>query len=135
MLSLELGEQAMILIVDDDPAFLGRATEVLTSKTEQVLCAPNTRQALNLVNNIVSEIELALVDLDLGDSNGFDFIMSLQKLDVDLPVIAISGVFSDAALESSRVMGAKGILRKPIDDHWRDEINRLRRRKSRSRAQ
>jgi DNA-binding response OmpR family regulator len=119
----------MILIVDDDPVFLGRATEFLTANDERVLCAPNVNRAVDLIKRIGSELGLALVDLELPDGDGFDLISQIRMLDANLPVIAISGVSSDATLQSSILVGAKGALHKPINDEWGAAINRLRRYK------
>jgi DNA-binding response OmpR family regulator len=119
----------MILIADDDPVFLGRAEEVLTANDERVLCAPNVNRAVDLIKHIGSEFGLALIDLDLPDGSGFDLISQIRKLDANLPLIAISAVSSDATLQSSILVGAKGALRKPINDEWGAAINRLRRYK------
>lgn len=120
----------MILIVDDDPIFLGSATTALTAKDERVLCAQSATRALDLVKKIGSEFGLALIDLDLPDTNGFQLISMIKTLDEKLPVIAISEVFSDTALDSSKAFGAQETLRKPISDQWRVAIARLRRRPS-----
>jgi DNA-binding NtrC family response regulator len=117
----------MVLIVDDDPIFLGNATVTLTSAGERVLCAPDAERALDLVSRIGSEFGIALIDLDLRESSGFDLITDIKKLDMDLPIIAISGVLSVAALESARVFGVEGLLRKPPGTEWNNEIARLRR--------
>jgi DNA-binding response OmpR family regulator len=117
----------MILVVDNDPVFLGRASAVFTSNNEQVLCARGTDRALELIMNIGSEFGVVLVDLDLDDGNGFDLISKIRKLDANLPVIAMSGVFSNATLESSKMFGAQEILHKPISDEWSLVVTRVRR--------
>ena len=86
-----------------------------------------TDRALELVKDIGSEFEVVLVDLDLDDGNGFDLIPKIRKLDANLPVIAMSGVFSNATLESSKMFGAQEILHKPISDEWSLVVTRVRR--------
>lgn len=118
----------MILIVDDDPVFLENATEALSTDHERVLCARSANPAIELIRTLGLELEAVLVDLSLDDGNGFDLISSIRKLDESLPIIAISGVFSDATLQSSKVLGAKEALRKPIDNEWNATIDRLKRK-------
>jgi DNA-binding NtrC family response regulator len=120
----------MILIVDNDPHFLGDATAFFTSKDERVLCALNAARAMDLVKNIGSEFGVVLVGLDLHDKNGFDLISAIREVDASLPIIAISGVGSNAFLERAKLFGAKETLRKPVDEDWLSSINRVRRYRS-----
>src|ERR1700738_1987242 len=102
----------MILIVDNDPKFLGDATAFFTSKDERVLCAPNAARAMDLVESIGSEFGVVLVDLGLRHNSGFDLISAIRNLDASLPTIAISEAASNAVLESAKLFGAKYALRK-----------------------
>ena len=120
----------MILIVDNDPTFLGEATTFLTSKDERVLCAPNASRAIDLIKNIGSEFGVVLVDRVLRDSGGLDLISAIRDLDASLPTIAIGGAASDEVLESTKLLGAKEVLRKPVDDDWLVAIERVRRYRS-----
>ena len=117
----------MILIVDDDPVFLGAATEALTLTGSQVLAAGNADRALHLIERIGSEVGVVLVDLSLGKVSGFELIQAIKAIDRSLPVIAFSGVSSLDVLESATVLGAAEVLKKPFNDEWHAAIKRVRR--------
>ena len=117
----------MILIVDNDPRFLGDAAAFFTSRDERVLCAPNGARAVDLVKSIGSEFGVVLVDSALRDSSAFDLISAIRSLDASLPIIAISEVASNAVLESVKPLGVKDALRKPVGDDWLVAIDRVRR--------
>jgi len=121
----------MILIVDDDPEFLGAATAQLTRDGNHVLAAKDANRAFSLIETLGFELGIALIDLNLGKLSGFDLIQAIEAKDASLPVIAFSGVSSQPVLESAMVCGAREVLRKPIDHKWRAAIERVRRRSDR----
>jgi len=120
----------VILIVDDDPEFLDLAETDLSVATKGCFRASNATQAVNLIQKIGSEVGVALVDLRMPGVSGFELIRSLHQIDSTLPIIAISGVVSDKALESALGLGATETLRKPITGAWNDAIRRVRRKRS-----
>ena len=114
----------MVLLVDDDPDFIESAK---TSLCDQpfVLEATTPDQALALVKAI--GFSVALVDLYLGPTDdGFALIQRIHKQHPKLPIVAISGVCSRAALESAKSFGATEVLHKPITPQWASVILRLR---------
>jgi two-component system C4-dicarboxylate transport response regulator DctD len=117
----------MILIVDDDPVFLGAVTEALTLEGSQVLAAGNAVRALHFVEKIGSEVGVVLIDLNLGSVSGFDLIQAIKAIDANLPVIAFSGVLSQSVLESATMLGAAEVLQKPFSNKWHLAIERVRR--------
>jgi DNA-binding NtrC family response regulator len=117
----------VILIVDDDPVFLGALTEALSIAGSQVLAAGNADRALGLIERIGSEVGVVLVDLSLGSASGFDLIQAIKAIDGSLPVIAFSGVSSLDVLESAKMLGATEVLQKPFNPAWYAAIERVRR--------
>jgi two-component system KDP operon response regulator KdpE len=68
-----------ILIVDDDPDFLGLATRLLEGMGVQVVAtAQNAESALAAANE--KKPDAALVDVGLPDRNGIDLGAELAKL-------------------------------------------------------
>ena len=85
----------MILVVDDDLAFFQKAQAVLAHTSESgILFAQDAAQAMKLLGTLSDEFSVALIDLDLPGTNGFDLIDQVRKKYPRLPVIAMSGVFS-----------------------------------------
>jgi CheY-like chemotaxis protein len=117
----------MLLIVDDDPAFLMSAEKQL-NEGRGVFFAGNASDAKALIRSVGSDFSVVMVDLDLPGEDGFSLIGDLRRNFPDLPLIAISGVFQKDALESAKVFGAKDALQKPITPEWKAAIARARRR-------
>jgi CheY-like chemotaxis protein len=124
----------MILVVDDDPVFLEQAKLQLAGSSERgVFFAGDAPQALSLIRELGSDLSLALIDLDLPGTNGFELMLEVRDSFPDFPVIAISGVVHQKVLECAKAFGAIEVLSKPITSAWNDTIRRVltsRRRKS-----
>ncbi len=118
----------MILLVDDDPNFLEYAHAAF-GRQERVYFASNADHAMMLLGYIGADVGIALIDLDLPGMSGFDLISRIRNFDSKLPVVAVSGVVNEAALESAKEFGAIETLRKPITRDWKPVIDRIRRRR------
>jgi two-component system cell cycle sensor histidine kinase/response regulator CckA len=115
----------ILLIVDDDPAFLA-AAEKAFGREQRVLVARNGEQLRMLIASVGAEISAVLIDLDLPGQDGFSLIQEMHANFPDLPVIAMSGVFQQHVLESAKVVGAAAALPKPITPEWVTEVARVR---------
>jgi CheY-like chemotaxis protein len=115
----------MLLIVDDDPEFLEKATQVLEHDRGIFLAADGTR-ARQLVDLLGTGLTVALVDLDLPGEDGFTVIRELRRRAPGLAIIAVSGVFQQNVLDSAKALGASETLRKPIGPEWMSTISALR---------
>ena len=113
----------MLLIVDDDPAFLESARKVFGADWK-VFFAMNGKQALQLATDL--EFSVVLVDLNLGKENGFGLIGEFHSLFPGLPVIAMSGVVKQQLLENAKAFGAVETLSKPATADWKVLVGRLR---------
>jgi CheY-like chemotaxis protein len=107
----------MILLVDDDPVFLEEAYTLLTPQ-RHVLFARTAYDAFKLLEVLSGSLAAAVVDLDLPDVDGFALIRHMRTAYPSLPVIAMSGVLQEAALQSAKLMGASDVLHKPISPEW-----------------
>ena len=117
----------MLLIVDDDPAFLEKAVGVLNSG-RGIFLAGDAEQAKLLMSLMGAEFSLMLIDLELPGQDGFSFIRELHCQFPNLLLIAITGVYDAYALETARMMGAVAALSKPITNEWDATIARARSR-------
>src|ERR1041384_1226921 len=115
----------MILGVDDDPAFVEQAFTNLP-RTDRVYFASDANHAAGVLRSGV-ELAVALVDLDLPGTSGFDLIHRMRQSDSALPLLAISGVYCGEVLESAKALGANETLRKPFTPAWNSVIDRVRR--------
>lgn len=101
-----------ILLVDDHPIVLEGLRLFLDAQSDLVVCgqASSPAEAMALLSQV--QPELAIVDLNLGDSSGLDLIRWLHRQDAGPLVLAMSmhdeDVFAARAIDA----GASGYLMK-----------------------
>ncbi|WP_305732601.1 sigma-54-dependent transcriptional regulator [Trichlorobacter ammonificans] len=101
-----------ILIIDDEPFIRENVQRVLSEDGYRVLEAADGAQARELV--LSDEVDLALLDLNLGQEDGLELLKSLRELDPHLLVIIITGYGSvESAVEALR-LGAYDYVKKPF---------------------
>jgi DNA-binding NtrC family response regulator len=113
----------MILVVDDDPEVLERASEIL-NRNRQVFLASNAEQALDMVDRL--RFSVVLVDMDLPGA--YPLIQKLHDANPELLFIAIHGAAKAAVLEATKDIGVVEALKKPITPEWKPVVERIRAR-------
>jgi DNA-binding NtrC family response regulator len=102
-----------ILMVDDEPAVLfgyGRYFAKTGYETAEALSLADARKAVQ-----TRRFDAVLLDLNLPDGNGLDWIRSLREEYPDIAVIVITGQGDiPTAVEAMR-LGADNFLVKPVD--------------------
>ncbi|GFO66790.1 sigma-54-dependent Fis family transcriptional regulator [Geomonas limicola] len=101
-----------ILIIDDEAFICENVERILSSEGFQVLTAASGQQARDIVSS--EEIDLALLDLNLGRENGIEILKSLKELDPELLVIIITGYGSVESAVESLKLGAFHYMKKPF---------------------
>jgi CheY-like chemotaxis protein len=104
---------AVILVVDDESFVRGLVEETLTSEGHTVLQAKSGTEAIKLCEE--RAFDLVITDLSMPLMDGFDLISTLRRLQNDLAILAISGVYTGDLLKAVKVLGAKAILEKPFE--------------------
>ncbi len=103
-----------ILIVDDEPMVLSTMRRSLESSGYQVVCASNGDEAVHTLRDRAADIDLAIVDLTIGDRGAPPVVAALRQIKDALPVLLISGYPLDAHSEELRASGANGFVSKPF---------------------
>lgn len=101
-----------ILIVDDDPAQLNLAREIVNTLSIEYDTAKNGREALELAQN--HYYDLILTDVQMPEMDGIDLIQALRKEDsyTGVPIYALSGNGSLKPADYKK-LGFTGSLKKP----------------------
>ena len=100
--------QPLILVADDDREARELLAEMLEGEGYSVAQAENGQRALELIQ--IRPPRLILLDLNMPVMDGRGFLVWLaQQIQIKLDVIVISGQTTGV------VLGAKAILRKPVD--------------------
>jgi DNA-binding NtrC family response regulator len=101
-----------ILIIDDEEFIRENINRVLRDEGYQVIAAVDTRSALAMIAD--EEIDLALLDLNLGTENGIDLLKEIKEIDPELLVIVITGYGSVETAVESLKLGAFHYMKKPF---------------------
>ena len=106
-----------VIIVEDEPLIQIRLKEILYNlgyQSEDLYFAQNIAIARALLEK--HSVSFALVDLNLPDGNGIDFISTLNKYDPTIPILVISAWSTEDAIFNALSSGATGYVLKERDD-------------------
>ena len=101
-----------ILIIDDEAFICENVQRILSGEGFQVCSAASGNEAREIV--ATEEIDLALLDLNLGTENGIEVLKALKELDPELLVIIITGYGSVETAVESLKLGAFHYMKKPF---------------------
>jgi DNA-binding NtrC family response regulator len=101
-----------IMIIDDEAFIRENVDRILREDGYQVLSAPDGMTARQLVGE--EEVDLALLDLNLGKENGLDVLKTLREIDPELLVIVITGYGSVESAVAALKLGAFHYMKKPF---------------------
>ncbi len=103
-----------MLLVDDDRLLLESMSSWLTSQGYAVQPADGCQSAQEIIDNV--PLDVALVDLRLGDGDGFQVLEYCRQVQPNLPVILLTGYGTvETGIEALRC-GAHDMLTKPLID-------------------
>jgi two-component system cell cycle sensor histidine kinase/response regulator CckA len=107
---------ATILIVDDEPVILDVFRRFLEGDGRELVLAGSAREAI-ATGEGPGEIDVALVDKNLGDGSGLEVARALKASKPDVEVILVTGYASiDSAIQAMQI-GAFDYVTKPISDY------------------
>ena len=124
-----------VLIVDDDPAICKLLSKVMISNEMDPLVVNSGAAALDLIARQSSTLDMILMDITLGDMEGFDVIQTIRRNGVTTPVIIISGRNEDYDFMYGLSLGADDYVTKPFSlAVLRARVSNLLRRRARPQA-
>lgn len=99
-----------ILLVEDDTIIAGSIKYYLDNEGFNVKCVNNTKYGLKEIKN---NYDLILLDVTLGDENGFDLFYEIKKIK-DVPVIFLTALDEEINIVRGLEMGADDYITKPF---------------------
>lgn len=108
------GRSARILVVDDDPLVREIAQAKLTADGHSVYEAENGAEGWTLLQT--QPFDLALIDLEMPQVDGFTLIARIRGDETlhHLPVIVITSLQDEAAVDRAFEAGANSFVSKPL---------------------
>ncbi len=102
-----------ILIIDDDLDFAASLKLILENENYKPLLAYSEEEALESIERNV--VDLALIDIRLGQDNGVDLLLKLKEIQPNILCVMVTGFGSmETAVQALR-NGAYDYLRKPLN--------------------
>ena len=109
----EIGEDASLLLVDDDEVFLKRLAKAMEKRGFAVETADSVAAGKAIAT--ARPPAYAIVDLRLGDGNGLDVVETLRERRPDARVVVLTGYGAIATAVAAVKIGATDYLSKPAD--------------------
>lgn len=115
--SLPQGNGELILIVDDEPAIREITKTSLENHNYQAITASDGIQAIALYVENQDKIALVLTDMVMPSMDGLTTIKTLQKINPQVKIIALSGLATTEKVNAAHNAGVKAFLAKPYTTH------------------
>lgn len=106
-----------ILVVEDNDFVRMQIVRYLAEMGAEIMEASEGHQALDFIKkqHLKREpVSLAIVDVRMEPVDGFDFIKSIRGLDMDTPVILVTGDNNPDLLEQAGKWGVSAVMIKPV---------------------
>jgi DNA-binding NtrC family response regulator len=102
-----------ILVIDDDPDFAASLKLILEGENYTTSLAYSEKEALEAIGK--NAVDLALIDIRLGQDNGIDLLPKLKKIQPDILCVMITGFGTMETAIQAFKYGAYDYLRKPVN--------------------
>jgi two-component system alkaline phosphatase synthesis response regulator PhoP len=104
-----------ILIVDDDPDFVGNISYLLLNNGYQVFVATDGQQAIEHICN--NGIDILILDLHLPILSGLETYLQLKQRGHTIPTLVVTAYADQYTddIDKLHSLSVSGILRKPFD--------------------
>lgn len=112
-----MSEKSKILVVEDNDFVRMQIVRYLAETGCDVIEASQGDHALEFVKQQYVKrepISLAIVDVRMEPVDGFEFIRSIRGLDMDTPVILVTGDNNPDLLEQAGIWGVSAVMIKPV---------------------
>lgn len=111
---IEKNKQSTILIVEDSLVIQEQLIDILSNRNYKTFSTESTKDILKIITE--NNIDLILLDVNLKDENGIDFLAQNKTSIIEkhkIPVIIVSGNTDTSIVRNGLRAGAIDIIRKP----------------------
>lgn len=106
----------VVLIADDSSTVRKFVSFSLSTESLEVVTAVDGMDALENLSQI-PKVDLIIVDLNMPNMDGFEFIENVRSSDVhrNVPIIILSSERSEESKQRGKQVGADAYIEKPFD--------------------
>jgi twitching motility two-component system response regulator PilG len=108
-----MGNKKNVLVIDDNLMLLELVEKMLSTEYD-VHTVTSAANALNYLNE--HPIDIILLDIEMPNVNGFDFLYDIRKVPsyLQVPIIIVSGKTGEDFFKQARNSSAFDVLTKPV---------------------
>lgn len=107
-----MSDAANILVAEDNDFVRMQIVKYLQDSGHKVVEASDGNEAIKLVQQ--EGFDITIVDVRMEPVDGFDFIRAVRGMNLEIPVILVTGDNSPDILERSGEWGVSAVLIKPV---------------------
>ncbi len=107
---------AKILIVDDSNLSRMTSRNALHKDEHEVVEAKGGNEALEILREHASDYDCMLLDLLMPETDGFEVLRQVRKMELAIPVIVQTADIQETTLKRVMELGARSIINKSFDD-------------------
>ena len=111
--SHDLSGSAKVLIVDDEPALVGLAREILGNSGYRVLMANNAKEALSILET--EDVDILMTDIVMPEMDGIQLAKIVKEKYPNIKIQLVSGYADRGDFEEVDAELEKNILNKPFN--------------------
>ncbi len=112
---MRVSEKALIVLVAAKEELLNDLIDALADSNVALLHASTKQEAIALLERLKSEINIAIVELELPDFGGWDLIRQLTFLpNKPLKIIATTSVYPEPFFEKIKQIGVDAVVSKTM---------------------
>ena len=101
-----------ILIIEDDRALAQGLTRALSTEQTTVTCCGSLQEASNVMS--INSFDLIILDVNLPDGNGFDYLKRIKDTYPAVPVIMLTANDLESDIVAGLEKGADDYITKPF---------------------
>jgi len=102
-----------ILIADDDDLVRTAINKILTLFDHEVIAVSSGQE---VIDRVCDDFDVIILDINMPDMDGFETLGHLNKKNLDIPVLFLTGAGSMDYVVKAINLGAYDFMTKPIED-------------------
>jgi CheY-like chemotaxis protein len=114
VIDLPRGRGAVVMIVDDEPALVALAEEMLAELGYEPVGFGSSAAALRAFQEDPRRFDLILTDEAMPDLVGTELAREIRQLAPGIPIVLMSGYGGSQLIQRAAAIGINEVLRKPL---------------------
>jgi len=107
-----------IIVIDINATTTYRIKKLLENVPVEIISATTVYEAVNRVGSLQAQLDMIIIDVNLGSEDGYDLITRLKEINQNLIVVIITSINTRKSFVRAIRVGANDYILKPFDDDY-----------------